>query len=336
MGKGPFSHVGHFAQGCSVIFDLAFACEIGSTDCAKEHIGQKNHISLAIFQPDRDLRVVADTAVLDGIEEINLGQGGSRGRGWPPFAGKEGWRRVSPEPRRSLGYDVPCSQHIRPGHPGGSRSVSLPSRCFPWPCPPSTGASNVQVQTETHLWRKGEDSKDFVLECDSIRLLHMYNELQKRYVRESKKNKEQSEAIKNLTIKIHELEHNLQEQRQRIEQLECKKVSWKTSAVSGKRSRTSEGGITSHRDISEEKESCCSKYLELLLKEIKKLKKENGKLSAEKRALKNELAGLDKEFFEEVEDLKHAVQECMKLNYEYEKCLKQISVMYGLPFTAHL
>lgn len=34
--------------------------------------------------------------------------------------------------------------------------------------------------------------------------------------------------------------------------------------------------------------------VELLLKEIKKLKKENGKLSAEKRALKNELAGLDK------------------------------------------
>lgn len=34
--------------------------------------------------------------------------------------------------------------------------------------------------------------------------------------------------------------------------------------------------------------------IELLLKEIKKLKKENEKLSAERRALKNELAGLDK------------------------------------------
>lgn len=62
-------------------------------------------------------------------------------------------------------------------------------------------------------------------------------------------------------IKINELEHNLQEQRQRIEQLECKKVSWKTSAVSGKRSQTPEGGVTSHRDISEKKESCCSRYL---------------------------------------------------------------------------
>ncbi|XP_071410948.1 paramyosin-like [Pithys albifrons albifrons] len=195
---------------------------------------------------------------------------------------------------------------------------------------------SVQVQTETHLWPKGGHSKDLFLDSDSVRLLHMYNELQKRYIKQSKTNKEQSEAIKNLTIKIHELERNLQEQRQRIEQLECKKVSWKTSAISGKRSRTSERRITSHRDISEEKESCCSEYLELLLKEIKKLKKENGKLSAEKRALKNELAGLDKDFFEEVEDLKHAVQESLKLNNEYEKCLKHISVMYGLPFTAHL
>ncbi|XP_030914741.1 centrosomal protein of 290 kDa-like isoform X2 [Geospiza fortis] len=173
--------------------------------------------------------------------------------------------------------------------------------------------------------------------CGTSReLLQMYNELQKHYVKETKTNKEQSEAIKNLTIKINELEHNLQEQRQRIEQLECKKVSWKTSAVSRKRSQIPQGGVASHKDISAEKEACCSRYLELLLKEIKKLKKENGKLSAEKRALKNELAGLDKDFFEEVEDLKHAVQESVKLNNEYEKCLKQISVMYGLPFTAHL
>ncbi|XP_014726336.1 PREDICTED: centrosomal protein of 290 kDa-like isoform X2 [Sturnus vulgaris] len=187
-----------------------------------------------------------------------------------------------------------------------------------------------QIQEQLYL-------QQFMHVCGSSReLLQMYNELQKRYVKETKINKEQSEAIKNLTIKINELEHNLQEQRQRIEQLECKKVSWKTSAVSGKRSQTPEGGVTSHRDISAKEESCCSRYLELLLKEIKKLKKENGKLSAEKRALKNELAGLDKDFFEEVEDLKHAVQESMKLNNEYEKCLKQISVIYGLPFTAHL
>ena len=62
-------------------------------------------------------------------------------------------------------------------------------------------------------------------------------------------------------IKIHELEHNLQEQRQRIEQLERKKVSWKTSAVSEKRSRTPEGEVTSCGGLSKKKESCCSEYL---------------------------------------------------------------------------
>ncbi|KFQ42110.1 hypothetical protein N333_10254 [Nestor notabilis] len=164
----------------------------------------------------------------------------------------------------------------------------------------------------------------------------MYNELQKRYIKEIKINQEQREAINNLTIKIHELEQNLREQKQRIEQLECKKFSWKASAVPGKRSRTPEAEVTSRRDISKKKEPYCNEYLELLLKEIKKLKKENEKLSAERRALKNQLAGLDKDFFEEVEDLKHAVQESVKLNNQYEKCLKQISVMYGLPFTTHL
>ncbi|NXL91658.1 CE290 protein, partial [Alectura lathami] len=164
----------------------------------------------------------------------------------------------------------------------------------------------------------------------------MYNNLQKCYVKEVKANQEQSERITNLTIKIHELEHNLREQSQRIEQLERKKVSWKTSAASGKRSQTLEGEITSHRDIPNEEGSWCSQYVELLLKKIKKLKKENEKLSAEKKALRKELAGLDKEFFEEIEDLKRAVQETVKLNNQYEKCLKQISVVYGLPFTSHV
>ncbi|XP_040442193.1 centrosomal protein of 290 kDa-like [Falco naumanni] len=195
---------------------------------------------------------------------------------------------------------------------------------------------DVQVQTEARLWHKGGYSKDLILDGNSDRLLEMYNELQKSYVKEIKTNQEQREAIKNLTMKICELEHNLQEQRQRIEQLECKKISWKSSAVFGKRSRTPEEKVTSHRDISNKKQCCCSKYLELLLKEIKKLKKENEKLSTERRALKNELAGLDKDFFEEIEDLKHAVQESVKLNNQYEKCLKQISVMYGLPFTTSL
>ncbi|XP_072184164.1 uncharacterized protein [Excalfactoria chinensis] len=118
-----------------------------------------------------------------------------------------------------------------------------------------------QIQTDTHVWRKGGYSKDFNLEGESARLLQLYNNLQKRYVKEMKTNQEQSETIRNLTVKIHELERNLQEQKQRIEQLERNKVLWKTNAISGKRSRTVEGEIASHRDTSKKKESCCSKYL---------------------------------------------------------------------------
>lgn len=195
---------------------------------------------------------------------------------------------------------------------------------------------DVQVQTEPPLWHKGGYSKDLVLKGGGVRLLQMYNELQKSYIEEIRANQEQSEAIKNLTIKIKDLEHNLREQRQRIEQLERKKAPWKSAAASGKGSRSPEGQATSHRDIPIKKEPCSSEYLEILLKEIQKLKKANEKLSAERRALKNELAALDKDFFEEVEDLKHAVQESMKLNNQYEKCLKGITAAYGLPCTAHL
>ncbi|OPJ68539.1 hypothetical protein AV530_006160 [Patagioenas fasciata monilis] len=73
---------------------------------------------------------------------------------------------------------------------------------------------DVQVQTETHLWHKGGYSKDLNLESDNVRLLQMYNELQKRYVKEIKTNQEQSEAIKNLTDffeEVEDLKHAVQE-----------------------------------------------------------------------------------------------------------------------------
>lgn len=76
MGKGPFPHVGHFVQGCSMIFQLAFVCETGSPDCATEHTGHKNHVSLAVFQPKRDLlwKKSLLTQLVDGIKEIDSGQ----------------------------------------------------------------------------------------------------------------------------------------------------------------------------------------------------------------------------------------------------------------------
>lgn len=71
---GLFPRVGHFVWDCFMIFELAFVCEIGSTDCAKERNGQKDCMSFAIFCPERDLGVVADRAGGWNKREINLGQ----------------------------------------------------------------------------------------------------------------------------------------------------------------------------------------------------------------------------------------------------------------------
>lgn len=75
MWKGLFSHVGHFVQGCSTIFQLAFVCETGSLDCATEHTGQKNHVKSCHLPAWKGLRKKSLlTQLVDGINEINLGQ----------------------------------------------------------------------------------------------------------------------------------------------------------------------------------------------------------------------------------------------------------------------
>ncbi|XP_048451922.1 centrosomal protein of 290 kDa-like isoform X2 [Rhincodon typus] len=167
--------------------------------------------------------------------------------------------------------------------------------------------------------------RDFVTTRD--RLLQMYNALQKRYEKEIKTNKEQSEIISNLTMNIHELELQLVRSKQRIQQLEH------TPTVRRRRTPTPEHGTTSLKHKAGGRK-CCSPdciHAELLL-EIERLQKDKNKLIKEKRNLKNELAGLDKGFFEEIEDLKYALQESAKLNKEYEKCLRTMCEKCGLPF----
>ncbi|XP_030045968.1 uncharacterized protein LOC115460315 isoform X2 [Microcaecilia unicolor] len=162
-----------------------------------------------------------------------------------------------------------------------------------------------QVQTESQLWcGRGGGIKEpkGASGNKNGKLLQMYNNLQKRYDNEIKRNQVQSEAITSLTVKIHELELQLQVANQKMQQLECKKVCKHTQTI-----------------------------LKDLLLVIEKLKKEREKLYKEKRMLLKELAGLDKEFFDEIEDLKFALQESVKLNNQYEKCLNQISTKFGLP-----
>ncbi|XP_065676373.1 centrosomal protein of 290 kDa isoform X2 [Hydra vulgaris] len=72
------------------------------------------------------------------------------------------------------------------------------------------------------------------------------------------------------------------------------------------------------------------------LKQILILKKELKKLQAENNHLKEELKGLDIGFFEEIEDMKYALQQSSKLNSQYELVLKRLCKQFGLNYETTL
>ncbi|XP_051879969.1 centrosomal protein of 290 kDa-like [Pristis pectinata] len=188
---------------------------------------------------------------------------------------------------------------------------------------------DAQIQTEPQPWHRAGLKEDNAAKTDVKRngLLQMYNALQKRYEEEIKTNKEQSEAISKLTVAIHELELQLVTSKQKIRQLEQTSV--------GRRQRTSkpERDSASRKRVSGGASACSPDCINIeLLFKIERLQKERDRLTKEKNSLKNELAGLDKGFFEEIEDLKYALQESAKLNKEYEKCLQKMCENCGLPF----
>ncbi|XP_072324491.1 uncharacterized protein [Scyliorhinus torazame] len=184
---------------------------------------------------------------------------------------------------------------------------------------------DAQTQTESQPWHRTGVKEAHVSKADerSNRLLQMYNALQKRYDKEIKTNKEQSETISKLTVNIHELELQLVTSKQRIQQVEHEHTAMRRNR------RT----LASHKHRSGGGKGCSPDCIHIeLLFEIERLQKEKDKLTKERRGLKNELFGLDKGFFEEIEDLKYALQESAKLNNEYEKCLRKICEKYGLAF----
>ncbi|XP_062985880.1 centrosomal protein of 290 kDa-like isoform X2 [Elgaria multicarinata webbii] len=191
---------------------------------------------------------------------------------------------------------------------------------------------SVLVQTENHLYHRGDGihHKENEVVKENARVLQMYSNLQKRYNKELKANQGQSEMIATLSVKINDLEHQLQLANQKIKELESKKMSQKNKTVPAQRK------ISSHKCMCKKRGSCSCKYLDQLLFEIQRLKIENETLSKERRMLRNELAALDKDFFDEIEDLKYALQEAIKLNTQYEKCMKQLNSTYGVTFPSML
>ncbi|XP_042321073.1 uncharacterized protein LOC121929513 isoform X2 [Sceloporus undulatus] len=196
--------------------------------------------------------------------------------------------------------------------------------------PACVARRNVAVQTENRLYPKGDGihHKEQELMKENTRVLQLYNNLKKRYNKEVKTNQRENETIATLCAKINGLEQELHLANQKVKVLENKKMPRKEKTVPLQRK------ISPHKCMCKKKGSCSCKYLDQLLFEIQRLKMENDTISEERRMLRNELAALDKDFFDEIEDLKFALQEAIKLNTQYEKCLKQVSETYGITLTS--
>ncbi|XP_050398529.1 centrosomal protein of 290 kDa [Patella vulgata] len=171
---------------------------------------------------------------------------------------------------------------------------------------------NVYVQTETPGWLKSASHRQQPIKTpvttdrvyqeseQMTKVLSMQNQLMKRYEKEVKQNMEHLETITNLNGKIAQLESKVQKGEEELFSMKRELFKVKGPTGSG----------ASLKDVTREKI---------------KLKKENKKL-------RTELDGLDKGFFDEVEDIKYALQQSAKLNQEYDKLLRKMCKKYGVPF----
>lgn len=173
------------------------------------------------------------------------------------------------------------------------------------------------VQTEVRPWTRGAsllprtETKPSQAELEKTnRMITMHAQLLKRYEKEVKQNVTNTETISELTVQVATLERRLCEEQEKPNLLEKQ-----LAAVKGKASTKTKHGPAQVDDP--------------VLREVME---ERDKLSGENKRLRQELKGLDKGFFDEIEDLKFALQQSAKLNREYEKTLKHQCVQFGVPF----
>jgi len=136
----------------------------------------------------------------------------------------------------------------------------------------------------------------------------------KRFQKELKTNTAQVEQIATLSLENRDLEKKLQDVQRKIEELhrENEALQARINAVGIKERIT-----PSKRD---------------LMADLRKVSQERDRLAKERKKFKGELKMLDKGFFEELEDLKYALQQSARLNSAYEKALRQLCSQTGVPF----
>ncbi|CAC5357438.1 unnamed protein product [Mytilus coruscus] len=174
--------------------------------------------------------------------------------------------------------------------------------------------------------KKSEESKENDVDKTN-KLLSMHNQMMRRYEKEVKLNMSHMETITDLNIQISELERKL------IDESEKHKKTQKELL---------DLHVGNHKKTAQEKRRYKHKNHEQYMDEIACLdsedkflhiKKECAKVKKENEKLKKELKGLDLGFFEEIEDIKFALQQSAKLNKEYEQTLRKMCVKFGIPYS---
>ncbi|KAH3894093.1 centrosomal protein of 290 kDa-like isoform X2 [Dreissena polymorpha] len=157
-----------------------------------------------------------------------------------------------------------------------------------------------------------EDSKK------SSTLLSMHSALMKRYEKEVKQNMTHIETITNLNLGMIELEKKLKERTDEVSSLEREVKILQIQAKSKARRKSANRGHSPESSGDED--------------DLTKMRKENRKMRKDIGKLKQELSGLDHGFFEEIEDIKFALQQSAKLNSVYEKTLRKMCMQFGVPY----
>ena len=121
--------------------------------------------------------------------------------------------------------------------------------------------------------------------------------LVRKYEKELATNTENSESISNLKIANSKLDTQLRT---------CREKQQKASV-----------GLDKYREQTEKK-------LQTNKEDLFRVTAERDSIRYEHEKLRSEMQGIDKNFFDEIEDLKYALQESAKLNKIYEKTLHNV------------
>lgn len=194
---------------------------------------------------------------------------------------------------------------------------SISTRCIETQTEPCRGAIFPANRVTSF---PGKQTKKAQNDDQLNRLTIQHTNLLRRYDREVKSSLKHVEEVSSLTMKVIELEQRLSASTAELSRL--KNESTATDIITDTCRCSREDDALKHLQTE----------LSRLQAELSSVKDGKVKLENQYKSLKKELQSLDPGFFEEIEDLKFALQQSALLNREYEKTLKNMCLRFGIPY----